>query len=453
MGFRPRKYRPKSSKVMIDESERYSVYASECMLLPGYMEQSITLDMGTHGERRRFLRYSIEFEVEPEPGQRDSKHGYIYGGYSQSHRLGKTKEGEVRSFLKTLKALHKKTRERIELNDHRFKKLEYVSAVLKAALEKGSLLVHQRKLELLEHGRDTRQARFIRPGARKTKQEKTRREKEYERREVRRDETLGRINNSRVAEKLGVQLRNNEKRSRKRHDRMRYPSQSDAESTGSWETASSVDSYSEPSHGRRRRSSSRHYDGYTSGYHEDDSSDDESDTRSHASTVFSKSRRPSSYGSRSSISSGSSRSNSDYMSRHRSGRHNNYQTNDQLRKPPSHPPNFKHGYGTIPTEDLPYPDEPYPGRAQPYHPYDDRADYHYDYSADNPYDDRADNPSTDLFDRYKAAADKRAGQEARSHNLITFTCALAVCIESVYSASGPRIGTHNLPSRVPHNTY
>ncbi|TGO27444.1 hypothetical protein BPAE_0042g00570 [Botrytis paeoniae] len=444
MGLRGRKHRSESSEKIKGKNRSYSVYASECMLLPGYIEQSITLDRGTNEKGRKFWKRSISFEVDLESVQRDSEHRLIYRGCSQSHRLGKTTPKKARTFWRTVRAIHQTTKRTIKDGRPCFGKLDYISNVLEAALEEGSLLVHQPKLEVLENpsGRRTWQAQFIRLGASETGIMK--REEKYKRREVRRDDTLGRINNSRVARGLGVQLSNNEKRSREWHDRMRRPSKSDTESTGSWETASSVDSYSEPSHARRRRSSSRHHDGYASRYHEDDSSDDEYDTRSHASTVFSRPSRSSSYGSsRSSVTSGSSRSNSEYGSRHRSGRHNKYQTNDQLRKPPSHPPDFKHGYGTIPPEGLPYADEPYPGRAQPYYPYDDRADYHYDYRADNPYDDRADNPyrrsSTDLFDRYKAAADKRPGWGARSHNLITATCALAVCIESVYSAPGPRM--------------
>ncbi|KAF7913830.1 uncharacterized protein EAF01_000236 [Botrytis porri] len=268
-------------------------------------------------------------------------------------------------------------------DSHRCGKLDYISDVLEVALSEGSLLVHQWKLEVLENPFGRRrnwQAQFIRLGACETGIRK--RGEKYKRRDVSRDDTFGRFNNSRVARGLGVQLSNNEKRSRKRHDRMRRPL------------------------AKRRRSSPRHYDGYTSGHNEDDSSDDDSDTRSYASSGFSKPSRSSSYGSRSSVASGSSRSNSEYGSRHRSGRHNKYQTNDQLRKPPSHQPDFKHGYGsippdygtrppgygTIPPEGLPYPDEPYPGRSQPHYPYDDRADYTYDDGADNPYDDRADNP-------------------------------------------------------------
>ncbi|TGO62196.1 hypothetical protein BCON_0021g00080 [Botryotinia convoluta] len=389
MGLRSRGHRSERRK---DKDRKYSVYASECMLLPGYIEQSITLDEGTNEKGRKFWKRTIRFEVDPESVQRDSEHGHTYRGYSQSHRLGKTAPGEVRSFKGTVRKIHNEMKQAIK-DGHCFGKLKYISDVLENALRKGSLLVHQSKLRALEKpsGRQTWLAQFIRLGARETERKITKREEKYEKREVRRDETLDRINNFRVVRGLGVQLRNNEKRSRKRQKRIRYPSRSDAESTGSWETASSVDSYSDPSHGRRRRSSSRHYDGYASGYHEDDSSDDEYDTRSQASSVSSKPGRSSSYGSRSSVSSGSSRSNSEYGSRHRSG-HKNYQTNDQLRKPPSYSPDFEHGYGTIPPEDLlPYPDEPYPGRARSHYPYD-RANNPYAYRADDPYAYRADDP-------------------------------------------------------------
>ncbi|KAK8911202.1 hypothetical protein QC760_000253 [Botrytis cinerea] len=362
------RYRPiSSSEVMIDERNQYSVYASECMLLPGYIEQSITLDLSTSEEDKRFLRYSIEFEVEPDRDQR----GHIYRGYSQSHRLGETREGYAMSFLKTLEELHGKTKRAIERRRHSpyeetkraigrkrhcFGKLKYISDILEAARKNESLLVHQPKLKLLEKssGRKTWQAQFIRRGASGTMEE------DYERREVRRDKTLGRINKSRVARGFGIHISNNEKRSRKREERMRYPSHSDAESTGSRETASSVGSYYGSSHGRRRRSSSRNHDGYR-GY---ESLDDDYDTRSRASSVFSKPGRSSSHGSRSSVSSGSSRSNSDYGSRYRSG-HNNYQTDDQFRKPPSYPPDFQHGYET---KDLPRPNEPYPGRSRSLYP-------------------------------------------------------------------------------------
>ncbi|TGO34928.1 hypothetical protein BHYA_0176g00090 [Botrytis hyacinthi] len=376
-----------SSERRKDKDREYSVYASECMLLPGYIEQSITIDEGTNEKGMKFWKRSIRFEVDPESAQIDSEHGHIYGGYSQSHRLGKIVPKKARYFKRTVSGVHDNMKQEIE-KGHRFGTLKYISDVLEKALREGSLQVSQRKMKLLEKpiGRETWQAPFIRLGARETERKITKREERHKRREYRRDDTLGRINNSRVARGFGVQLSNNEKRSRKRHDRMRRPSQSDAESTGSRETASSVDSYySDPSHGRRRRSSSRHYDGYASGYNEDDSSDDESDTRSYASSGFSKPSRSSSYGSRSSVASGSGRSDSEYRSRHRSDRYNNYQTDDQLRKPASYPPDFKHGYGTIPREDLPYPNEPYPGRVRSHHPYDDRANDPYAYRADDPY--------------------------------------------------------------------
>lgn len=366
------------------------------MLLPGYIEQSITIDEGANEKGRKFWKRSIRFEVDPESAQRDSEHGHIYRGHSQSHRLGKTAPREARSFKRIVRKIHGDMKQAIK-DGYRFGKLKYISDVLEKSLRKGSLLVNQSKLEVLENpsGRRTWQAPFIRLGARETERKITKREEKYRKRESRRDDTLGRINNSRVARGFGVQLSNNEKRSRKRHDRMRRPSQSDAESTGSWETASSADSYyPDPSHGRRRRSSSRHDDDYR--YQDDDSSDDESDTRSYASSGFSKPSRSSSYGSRSSVSSGSGRSDSEYRSRHRSDRYSNYQTNDELRKPPSYPPNFKHGYGTIPREDLPYPNEPYPGRARSHHPYDGRANDPYDDRANDPYAYRAGDPYRSL---------------------------------------------------------
>ncbi|TEY76463.1 hypothetical protein BOTCAL_0058g00100 [Botryotinia calthae] len=360
------RYRP---EVMIDERNEYSVYASECMLIPGYIEQSITLDLSTLEEGKRFLRYSIEFEVEPDRDQR----GHIYRGYSQSHRLGETREGHAISFLKTLEALHGKTKRAIERKRHPLYeetkraigrkrhclgKLKYISDVLEATLRNESLLVHQPRLKLLEKssGRKTWQAQFIRRGASGTTEE------DYERREVRRDRTLGRINKSRVARGFGIHVSNNEKRSRKREERMRYPSHSDAESTGSWETASSVGSYYGSSHGRRRRSSSRNHDGYR-GY---ESLDDDYDTRSHVSSVFSKLGRSSSYGSsRSSVSSGSSRSDPEYGSRHRS-----YRTN-YPRKQPMYQSDDNHGYESTSTEDTPWSHAQYPGApAQyPYYPY------------------------------------------------------------------------------------
>ncbi|KAF7915816.1 uncharacterized protein EAE98_009309 [Botrytis deweyae] len=367
MGLRGRRHRSKSGEKK-DKYREYSVYASECMLLPGYIEQSITLDEGTNETGRDIWKRSIRFEVDPKSVQRDSEHGHTYRGYSQSHRLGKTAPGELKSFKGIVRSIHDKMKEAIK-NGHRFGKLEYISAVLEKALRKGSLLVHQSKLEVLENpsGRRTWQAQFIRLGARDTERKITKREKKHEKREVRRDERLDRINNSRVARGLGVQLSNNEKRSRKRHDRMRRPSRSDAESTGSWETGSSADSYySDPSHGRRRRSSSRHYDGYTSGYDEDDSSDDESDTRSYASSGVSKPSRSSSYGSRSSVASGSGRSDSEYESRHRSGRYNNYPYDDRANNP--------YAYRS---------DDPYAYRAND--PYAYRANDSYAYRADDPY--------------------------------------------------------------------
>ncbi|KAJ8069929.1 hypothetical protein OCU04_000338 [Sclerotinia nivalis] len=375
------KYCPRSREEK-RESISYSVYASECMLLPGFIEQSVTLDIGTHEGRKRFLRYSITYEVETDTnsrsGHRDGEYELVYGGNSQAHRLGKTKPGKMRSFLKTLERLHREAQQTIENNCYRFKKLDYISAILQAALRKGSLLVHQHKLELLEHSRNAHQARFIKPGVRLTERQRTKKETRHERREVRRDKTFGRINESRVARGFGIQLSNNEKRSHKRHERMRRPSHSDAGSTSSWETASNADFSPGSSRGRRHRGSSRSYDGHSSRYDEDDSSDDDDDddTRSHASTVFSKPSHSSSSGSsRSSASSSrSGRSNSEYGSRYRSG-NSSFETNEQLREPPRHPPDFKHGYGTIPPQNLPYPNEPYPGRNQPYYPYDYTADY------------------------------------------------------------------------------
>ncbi|KAF7937777.1 uncharacterized protein EAE97_007573 [Botrytis byssoidea] len=392
MGFGSRKHRSDRRK---DKDGEYSVYASECMLLPGYIEQSITIDKSTNEKGIKFWKRSIRFEVDPALAQIDSEHEHIYGGYSQSHRLGIIVPKKARRFRSTVREIHDKMKGKIK-KGHRFGTLEYISDILEKALREGSLQVNRRKMKLLEKeaGRKTWQAPFIRPKA-GTERKITKREERDKRREYRRDDTLGRINNSRVARGFGVQLSNNEKRSRKRHDRMGRPSQSDAESTGSWETVSNTNSYySEPSHGRRRRSSSRHYDG-TSGYNEDDSSDDESDTRSYASSGFSKPSRSSSYGSRSSVASGSSRSDSEYRPRHRNDRYSNYQTDDQLRKPPSYPPDFKHGYGTIPREDLPYPNEPYPGRARSDHPYDDRANDPHVYREDNQYAYRAD-------DRYRS---------------------------------------------------
>ncbi|KAF7906025.1 hypothetical protein EAF00_000304 [Botryotinia globosa] len=392
MGFRSMKHRSERRK---DKNGEYSVYASECMLLPGYIEQSITIDESTNEKGIKFWKRSIRFEVDPESAQIDSEHEHIYGGYSQSHRLGIIVPKKARYFKRTVRRIHDKMEQDIK-KGHRFGTLKYISDVLEKALRKGSLQVNKRKMKLLEEAdRETWQAPFIRPGA-GTGRKITKREERYKRREYGRDDALGRIKNVRVAREFGVQLSNNEKRSRKRHDRMRRPSQSDAESTGSWETATGVDSYySDPPHGRRRRTSSRHYDGYTNGYNEDDSSDDESDTRSYASSGFSNPSRSSSYGSRSSVASGSGRSDSQYRSRHRGGRYNNYQNDDQLRKPSSYPPDFKHGYGTIPREDLPYPNEPYPGRARSHHPYDDRANDLHAYREDNEYAYRAD-------DRYRS---------------------------------------------------
>ncbi|APA06653.1 predicted protein [Sclerotinia sclerotiorum 1980 UF-70] len=368
------------------ENISYSVYASECMLLPGFIEQSVTLDIGIHEGRTRFLRYSITYEVEPDThsrsGHKDNEHEIVYGGNSQAHRLGKTKPGKMRTFLKTLEKLHGETQQTIENNYYRYKKLDYISAILKAALRKGSLLVHQHKLELLERSRDAHQSRFIKPDVRLTERQRTDKEKRHERREVRRDKTFGRINESRVARGFGIQLSNNEKRRHKRHERMRRPSHSDAGSTGSWETVSNADFSPGPSRGRRHRGSSLSYDGHSSRYDEDDSSSsDDDDTKSHASTVFSKPSRSSSSGSgssRSSISSSSrsGRSKSEYGSRYRSS-NSAYETNEQLREPPRYPPDFKHGYGSIPPQDLPYPNETYPGRNQPYYPHDYTASYAY----------------------------------------------------------------------------
>lgn len=331
------------------------------------MEQTIMLDKGIHEGRRRLMRFPVEMEVEG-TNNKQQEHLLLHQGHGQAHRLGKTKPGKMRSFLRTVEKFkaqygnhhhhHHRHIEDIQLG--------YISAVLNSALRKGTLLVRQRELALLERPRKSHQAQFIRKGIRRTEREKSKK-----------DKYIDRMNDSRVAKNwFGVQVNNSESRSHRKHERMRRGSQSDTESSGSWETASSVD-FSPSSIHRKRHGSSGHHsdDGYSSRYDEDgySSSDDDDDTRSQASTVFSRSSRASSRSS-SSGSSRSKRSNSRHGSGHnKSGEY--AETMEQFQRPPEHPPHWKHGYGYIPPEDippenLPYPHEPYPGKyrghAQPY---------------------------------------------------------------------------------------
>lgn len=176
----------------------------------------------------------------------------------------------MRRVLETLEAIHSKARNVIKLERGRYGKLDYISEFLMDVLKDGSLLVHRHKLELLEHSRNARQARFLKRGVQNIKRVRTKKEARYERREE---------NDFRFAREPG--FHNNEERDERREDiRSTY---SDAGSRGSWKTTSS--------NGNRSPSIShfgRHDDHYRRSQRDDDDYPDDEDTQSrsfYASTV------------------------------------------------------------------------------------------------------------------------------------------------------------------------